>query len=155
MLFIYRFSDYLFNANTALEKLRSREWDGVLLSNDVTINFFNFKNKSWRRIGYTHDVVRPVTPVFYFNKNSILTEIFNQKIQACSESGLIQHWISQYRQRIKVIKHREPKTLEISNILAILEISALIYFIAFIVFTSEIFTNKFERIRRVLDYLTY
>lgn len=104
---------------------------------------------------YTRDAVRPIAPVFFFNEHSILTWMFNRKIEQCLESGLILHWTSQYQKpRIKD-KHKEPKKLGVHGILAMLEIAAVLYSIAFIIFIMEILSHEHGHIRRFLDYLTY
>lgn len=148
--------EYDYDTITSLSKLWTGEWKGVMYTNDVTINYFNFLNKLRRfHLSHTRDIVRPITPIFFFNKNSILTEMFNRKIEKCRESGLIYHWIAQYKQKHKTDKNREPRTLGIQNILAIVQISMFLYFIAFIIFILEIISYKHARIRKLLDFLTF
>lgn len=138
-----------------LNKLQSGKLDGIFFSNDVTVNYYNLINRSWRQIRYTRDIVRPHTPVFYFRKSSILTLLFDRKIEICNESGLTIHWIAKYRYRPKKSKYRKPSKLEIASIMAILQISAIMYSIAFVVFIMEMFSHKIEYIRKVLDFFTY
>lgn len=143
------------DAITALAKLSSGEWNGVAFINDVTVNYFNCINKTSPRIEITRDIARPNYPVFFFNKYSILTSMFSRKIGLCEESGLISLWISQYKQKHKKDKHREPKTLGISGIMAMLQITAVMYLISFMVFLTEILSLTHARIKKFLDFLTY
>lgn len=153
--FTDRFVRHDYDPVSALHKFSNGEWDGVHYINDVTVNYFNSMLKHKRPIGYTRDIVRHVTPNFYFHKLSILTWMFNQKIQTCLELGLVSHWKAKYQRNRKQKKQRYPKKLRISNILAIVRISAVFYLIAFIVFVMETFGRRNRCIKKVLDYLTY
>lgn len=144
-----------YDAITALSKQSTGKWDGVTFINDVTVNYFNGINKTSHRLQITRDIARPNFPVFFFNKNSILTSIFTRKIGRCDESGLIPFWISQYTRKHKRDKHREPKTLGIFGIMAMLQITIVMYLISFIVFLMEILSLTHARIRKFLDFLTY
>lgn len=139
----------------ALGKLSHGEWNGVVFTNDLTVNYFNHLDKSWPKIDYTRDVVRANNPVFFFQKHSILTEMFDRKIELCQESGLVFHWVAQFKHNWKKHKQKQPKKLGISGIMAMLEISAVLYLIAFLVFILEILSQKHQRIRRLLDFLTH
>lgn len=140
----------------AIEKLRSGEWDGVVFTNEITINYFNLMNKSWNRIGYTRDKARLFPPVLFFNKHSILTYMFNRKVEICNESGLTSYWWRKYHQdNPKNNKEKKLKKLSIQNILAILRIAASLYLVAFIVFLLEIVSHQHKFIKKCLDYITY
>lgn len=138
-----------------MRRLSNGKWDGVVYLNDVTVNYFNKGLNSGRRLGYTRDIVRPITPVFYFHKRSFLTQIFSQKIEICRESGLIAHWTAQYKRQGRKHEQRKPKKLDLSNIVGIVQISAVLYIIAFIVFMMEVYGSTIGCIKKVLDYLTY
>lgn len=140
---------------TAIKSLLARKWDGILFTNDLTINYFNMIKKTWYQLGYTLDVVRPHTPVFLFPKHSILTWLFNRKVEACNESGLISHWAAKYNPKRLKIESKKPKKLAINNILAMLQISFVMYSIAVSVFVLEIMSRSHNRIKRFLDFLTY
>lgn len=140
---------------TALRKLSSGEWNGVSLTNEISVNYLNHMNKSSRQIEFTRDALRTIDPVFYFQKHSILTRMFNEKIQICQESGLTKRWISQYTHKLKKVEHKEPKKLGMPSVIAILKISAAMYLLAFIVFLLEMFKNSHKRIEQFLDFLTY
>lgn len=129
--------------------------DGVFLANDVTVNYFNSIRKTWHRILYTRDIIRPLTPVFYFNKHSILPWMFDRKLEICIESGLTMYWIRKYQQKPKEDKYRNPMKLGMTNIIGIMQITTALYFVAFIIFLMEVFGPKNGYIRRVLDFLTY
>lgn len=77
----------------AMKKLQNGELQGVFFSNDVAFNYYNMINKSWRRIKHTRDILRPHTPVFYFRKSSVMTGLFDKKIEILNESGLTIHWV--------------------------------------------------------------
>lgn len=136
-------------------QLPSTEWDGLVFTNDVSVNYFNLVYKPKPRVDYTKDVIRTNAPVFYFNEHSILTRMFNRKMEICTESGLILHWTAQYENSRQIDKQRKPKKLSIHGILAMLEITAVLYLIAFIIFLMEILSHQHGRIKQFLDYLTY
>lgn len=138
-----------------LNNIRSGKWSGVFLTNDVTAHYFNYINKSSRLIQYTRDIVRLQNPVFYMRKNSFLTRMFNEKIEQCRESGLIEHWLAKYVHKPMKTKHVEPNRLGIPNILAILQISAVMCVISFVVFLLEVFCPPHGFVRKILDFLTY
>lgn len=129
--------------------------DGVFFTNGLTVNFYNMINKSWRHIRYTRDMARIHTPVFYFRKSSILTSMFDRKIELCNESGLMIHWIANYSAKPHRSEFSKPSQLGIASIMAILQISAIMYLIAIIVFVMEVFFHKNEYIRKFLDFFTY
>lgn len=138
-----------------MTKLASGEWNGVAFIADDIVNYFNNINKSAPRLHYTRDAVRTNAPVFFFNEHSIFTWIFSRKIEMCLEAGLINHWSAHYKHTRKRNKHKEPKKLGINSILAMLEIAAVLYLIAFITFILEVMSHKCNCIQRFLDYLTY
>lgn len=146
--------DQFSDETTGLQKISSGEWEGVFLTNDFIAGYFNMKSKT--KIETTHDKVRIASPVFYFQKTSILTAMFNQKIEICQESGLILHWHAEYSQKQKKKnKNKSPKKLEIVNILAMIQISAVLCLVSFIVFIMELVSPANQNIRRFLDFLTY
>lgn len=138
-----------------LEKLANGKINGVFLTNEVTANYFKLKNKFSKRIEITSDKLRSVSPVFYFTKNSILTAMFNQKIELCQESGLIIHWLAEYSPKSKRSKNKPPKKLGIVNILAITQISAVMYLISLIVFAMEMLSPTHKHVKKLMDYVTY
>lgn len=140
---------------TAIEEILNGKWVGVLYSNYITVNYFNLIEKSWDRIGYTQDQARSFNPTLFFKKNSILRWMFDRKIEMCKESGLISYWAARYRHQPTGDRQRKLKRLSIQNILAILQITAVMYSIAFMVFLLEILSDEHEPIKKCLDYLTY
>lgn len=138
-----------------MQKISTNEWDGVAMTNDVTVEYFNFINRSAKRIGYTRDILRLQNPVFFFGKNSLLTSIFNEKIEHCQESGLITHWVSKFKPNQKKQKHKQLKQLGFPNIVAMLKISGVLCLISCFVLFMEILTPTNRMLRIFLDFLTY
>lgn len=103
----------------------------------------------------TRDVARSNYPVFFFHKHSILTWMFNRKIENCHESGLISHWIAEFMDERKRNKNKEPKKLGIANIMVMIQITGIMYMIASIVFILEVLSRANEHIQNIIDYLTY
>ena len=140
---------------TAIKNTINGEWEGVIFTNYVTLNYFNLMEKAWGRIGHTRDMARSFDPSLFFNKHSILRWMFDRKIGMCRESGLTSFWAARYRPKHNENRQIELKRLSIQNILAILQITAAMYLIAFMVFLLELFSYENKRIRKCLDYLTY
>lgn len=149
-----RFVIYYHDATTALIKLSSGEMNGVIFTNDIIANYFNFVNKT-AHFSMTRDIARLNYPVFFFHQRSILIWMFNRKIEASIESGLITYWTAQYNHIIKTKEKKGPKKLGIMGIMAMLEICAVMYLIAFVVFLMEFFSQQNMRLKNFLDYLTY
>lgn len=143
------------NVHIILGQLSKDQLDGVVFTTDLITRYFLYKNDAWDVIGYTKDVIRPFSPVFFFHKHSVLRWIFNRKIEMCQQSGLIVHWIAVYKHEFDKIKRRQPKKLSINGILTILQITAVMYLVASIVFAMEILSQRAEKIKKFLDFLTY
>lgn len=136
----------------ALEKLTSGEWDGVAFGTDIIANYFNLVSKSQRQIESIR--VRTLAPVFLFRKNSIVSQLFNQKVDTCLESGLTFHWLAQFnRERRK--SPRLPKKLGLVNVIAILQIFTVLCLFSLFVFVLEILCHECYVIEIFLNYLTY
>lgn len=154
-LFTFRLSKTSDDVFVSLSNIQSGKWSGVFVTNAVTANYFNHISKSPTLIHYTRDIVRLQNPVFYIRKNSFLTRMFNAKIEQCKESGLVDHWLAKYTQKPVKNKLIEPIRLGIPNILAILQISAVMFFISLMVFLLEVFCPSHGFVRKILDFLTY
>lgn len=136
----------------ALEKLTSGEWDGVAFGTDIIANYFNLVSKSQRQIESIR--VRTLAPVFLFRKNSIVSQLFNHKVDICLESGLTFHWLAQFnRERRK--SPRLPKKLGLVNVIAILQIFTVLCLFSLFVFVLEILCHECYVIEIFLNYLTY
>lgn len=151
----YRFVLHSYDDVTAIKNILDHSWDGVLFTNDMTVNYFNKGKKAEERLGSTLDVVRSHSPVFFFPKHSILTWLFEMKVEACKESGLTYYWAMKYSQKLIRSKSKYPKKLAINNILAMLQILCIMYSIAVFAFVLELLSRKHKRIRTFLDYVTY
>lgn len=140
---------------TAIKYILSGDWEGVLFTNYVTLDYFNLIEKSWGKIGHTRDMARSFDPSLFFNKHSILRWMFDRKIEIFNESGLISYWAARYRSKRTNDRQGKLQKLNIQNILAILQITAVMYLIAFMVFLFEILSYEHRGIKKCLDYLTY
>lgn len=151
----YRIFEQHTDVYTAIKNISNGEWEGVVFTNYITLNYFNTIEKSWSRIGHTHDVARSFNPSLFFNKHSILRWMFDRKIEMCKEAGLISHWAARYLHKQDEDRQRKLKKLSIQNILAILQITAVMYSIACLVFLLEILSCEHDCIKKFLDYFTY
>lgn len=129
---------------TSIKNLFKRKWEGVLLTNDLTVSYFNMQQRFGARLGYTFDIVRLHTPVFFFHKQSILTWLFDTKIQACNEAGLTYYWASKYKRKHLKNKTKQPKKLAINNILAMLQISFFMYAVSICTFLLELLSRRYK-----------
>lgn len=152
---VFSYATHDYDLLTALGKLTSGEWDGVVLTNDLTVNYFNYISRSPKRIQYTRDLMRLQNPVFFFRKNSILRNMFNIKIEFCQESGLINHWVAKFKHNKNKNKHKKPKKLGIPNILGIIKISCVMNLFSCIVLSMEILSIANKTVKRFIDFLTY
>lgn len=81
--------------------------------------------------------------------------MFDRKIEMFREAGLIKYWTSKYRRRMDDKVPTKLKKLNVHNILAIIQIAAVMYLVAFVIFLLEIVSYEYTRIRNCLDYFTY
>lgn len=94
--------------------------------------------------------------VYLFRKKSVLVEVFNQQLRLLRETGLLQHWISNYVDNRKIkLKPIAQTHFHIENIFGILQICAVMYFISFVVFALEMIGARYRQIKNVVDSLTY
>lgn len=139
-----------------LRALYDEDINGVVLGSDISQKAFNLENSPHRRLGFTKDRLFMYSPVFLFRKKSILTEVMNKQLQTLRETGLIEFWTKNYIDDRKAkSKQRQPSKLRMENILAAFHICGIMYLISFIVFIFEVISAKFNRIKSILDYLTY
>lgn len=132
------------------------EINGVVLINDLAYRHFNLINASKKRLAFTKDPLMMYTPVFYFHKQSVLRDIFNDELHNIREAGLTEYWIKQYVDDRKAnLNQGTPTKLQIIHIIAVFKVCSTMYAISFIVFILEIISVKNRCIRWFLDYLTF
>lgn len=129
--------------------------NGVALATEVLQQAFNFENPL-RRLGFTKDRLFMFSSVFVFRKKSMLTRVFNEKLQRLQEFGLPELWKKNrvIEQKVRA-KKTEPTKLGLDNVMAAFQICGVLYVISIFVFIMEIISGKFPRIKYVLDFLTY
>lgn len=149
----------LFNGSEMSVNLRSLYNDdinGVVLASDISQKAFNLENSPHRRVGFTKDRLFMYSAVFLFRKRSALTAVIDNQLQTLRETGLIEFWIKRYiDDRKPKSKKQEPTKLQMGNILAAFQICGIMYLISFVVFVFEVISVRFDRIKRILDYITY
>lgn len=155
VFFFLRIWRHDYDPLTALKKLSRGEWNGVVLTSSLIVNYFNKVSKLSHQINYVHDRVTSEVYVFYFKKHSTLTLSFKKKIGIFYEAGLINLWLAEYKYEKKSPKHKRAESLTITNISAILKITAFMYLISTYIFILELLSEKYQWIQKFLDYLTY
>lgn len=138
-------TDFRFN------ELCNSNGENVVLSNDVSLRYFNFKNSPHRRLGVTKDRIFLRHPTIYFRKKSILRNLFNNQIRKLTQSGLVEFWSSKYT----TIQNDNSNSFHSENLRDIFQLGAFMHGISFIVFILELISIKRQRIRILLDFLTY
>ena len=112
----------------------------LVTSNDEVIfsNKLNHKNFTFN---VCNEIILTVPIVFYLQKNSYLTEIFNEKIDALKSAGLIDYWISKYldpKYYKPKINERDPTKLKFRELLGAFQLLAFGAFCASLSFVFEI-----------------
>lgn len=136
------------------EYYHDNEVDGVVLVSDFLLNYFNLMNAPYRRLSFTKDRLFMSSFVFNFRKNSILKDIYNEKLGRLRQFGLIKFWISNYIDKRKM-KSNQGTNFHIENIFGILRVCAVMYLISLVVFILEVIGIRYLRIVYIIDYLTY
>lgn len=141
---------------TSLKMLVNSDNDEVVFTNKFIVQYFILMNEALDQIGYTHDTVVPITPAFLFPKQSIFAPMFNQKIRACEEAGLINFWIRHFKS-LKKQKNgtEEHRKLEIADILALIQVCSGLYLLSSFVIVLELLSQSYKRIKKFLDFLIY
>ena len=101
-----------------------------------------------------NEVIMSVPIVFYLQKNSYLTEIFNEKIDALKSAGLIDHWISKYLELKYLTLKREKKAAAKLSLKELFGAFQLLVFGAFCASLTFIVEITFKQIANLLKKLT-
>lgn len=129
----------------------------VVLMNEITPKYFHKLQDPKRFLSFTKDRLFIQNTVFYFHKRCTLRELFNQKLRMFQEAGLVDYWIENYTEsiRMKTIVKKRPKKLKVENIFGALEIGIAMFMLCCIFFILEILSVRIRYIRFVVDYFTY
>lgn len=78
-------------------------------------------------------------------------------MQVFQESGLIDNWTKNYTGRMPKfhLKPKQPTKVQMGDVFAAYRICAAMYSISLIVFILEIISVNCQRIKIILDYMTY
>lgn len=115
-----------------------------MTSNDVVIDL-NKRNYNNHTFNVLNEVVMTVPIVFYLQKNSYLTEIFNKKIDDLKSAGLIDYWISKYLDpKYYKLKQKEKglKKLNITELLGAFKLLGIGAFLASFAFLVELLWSR-------------
>lgn len=128
----------------------------VVLMNDITPKYFHVLNVPNRFLAYTKDRLFTQNTVFYFQKRSVLRELFNQKLLRFQEAGLIQYWVEQYTESVRTKPNRKiPTKLELKSIFGAFQICYVMYSFSCIVFLLELISMRINNVKYFLDFFTY
>lgn len=136
-------------------KFYNNNIDGVVLSNHLSLHYFNLVNSPQRRLSFTKDRLFVYFPAILFRKKSILKELFNEEMQKLTQAGLVQLWTTKYMDSRNMKINRIPETIQMEHIIGAFYICLALYLVSFITFISEVISVKCRRVKRILDYLTY
>lgn len=149
-------SNITYDGPDQLKEMYDNDVSDVLFSTTLIWKYYNLINPPERRFRYTIDRLFMYCPVFYFTKNSLLKDIFNDKLQLLRETGLLEYWLRKYTDDRKTKPNqRSPEKFGIDTISGPFEICIVMYSISFIVLILEIISVKCRRIKYYLDFLTY
>lgn len=129
--------------------------DGVVLSNDLSLNYFNLLNSPQRRLSFTKDRLFVYFPTILFRKRSILKELFNEEMQELIQAGIVQVWTEKCMDNRNGKISKTPKKIHINQIIGAFEICSALYLVSFITFILEMISVKCRQVRNVVDFLTY
>lgn len=139
-----------------IQKFHNSSNKAVLIESLFVLNYFNLINYPNGRLSFPKERLFIASYSMFFRKKSILKNVFNQEMLEIAESGLKNYWISKYTDERKVRMHmRTSSQLHIENIIGAVQISAIMCVICFIVFVLEMISVRYQRVRSLLDYLTY
>lgn len=128
----------------------------VVLMNEITPKYFHKLQDPKRYLSYTKDRLFIQNTVFYFNKRCTLRELFNQKLRIFQEAGLVDYWIENYTESMRMKPTgKSPSKLKLANIFGAFQISIIMYIFCSIVFILEIVSVRIRHVKFVIDYFTY
>lgn len=100
--------------------------------------------------------INPIS--IYLRKNSYLTHTMDEEIMVYLSSGLIKNWVSYFADETYIRYKRmqmEPSTLKVNQINGIYELCFAVFLIGFTVFICEVLSQRSNRLKRIMDFLTY
>lgn len=120
-----------------MEKIKHPAFKGTVVRSKSKVMYSNYIN----RYNYIHGLLQQrllnMLVVLYFQKESFLTEVFNEKLNQLITAGLIEHWDkTTFKKIVKVIK-TEPKVLKMSHLKGIFQIWLSGSFLALFIFVFE------------------
>lgn len=128
----------------------------VLLVNEISVKYFNLLYYPKRYLARAKDRIYMQSALFYFQKRSILRALFNENVRRLQEAGLIEYWIEEYTENIKLKPNqKKPRNLQLGNVLGIFQICICMYIFSCVVFIFEMISAKVRRVKNALDYFTY
>lgn len=128
--------------------------ENVYYVGDIVLHYFNFIQKPKPQLAMTKDRLNTFYLAIHFRKNSILTEIFNRKIEKMTESGLVNYWASKYKENHKTKLEASTK-YHYANIIGVFQFCAVLIVIDIVVFILELMSPRYNRVKYVMDYFTY
>lgn len=143
------------SAQVVLGNFYKSDIEGVVLWSD---NFFSsyISKELNSKLSTTKDRLFGNDVVLYFRKKSALKDVFNEKLQRMSESGVTEFFIKGYvNDRKEKVGNRLQLKFYFENIVGALRICVIMYLISFIVFCLEVISLVYPRIKFILDNLTY
>lgn len=141
-----------FGTDEKYDILQDSAFDGsAVLTTDVGISYYNMKHfKTTGVVSSTKDRIFLLPFCIFFRKHSCLNEPITKLINKYTNSGLLEHWTSQYFQtrfvRVKAedFEDHQPKRLNIKQLLGGFIIGSILLAVAFLVFILEVVSKKLK-----------
>lgn len=138
-----------FGTDEKYDILLDSNFNGAILTTDVGISYYNMRHfKTTGVVSSTKDRMFLLPFCVFFRKQSCLTKPVTKLINRYTNSGLLEHWTSQYFQtnfvKVKVERFddQQPQRLNMKQLLGGFIISSVLFMVAFVVFLFEIFSTK-------------
>lgn len=147
-----------FDSNTFLAtqmKTLDSHFKGAVVSSVDEILYLNKLHHKNYSFNACDEVIMTVPVVFYLQKNSYLSEIFNEKIDDLRSAGLIDYWISKYldTKYLRVIKkYSGPTKLNFRELLGAFQLFGFGLIMAIVAFVVEWFLGEIKIRRRRANY---
>lgn len=128
--------------------LKDPSFRGIYTVSEIKAGYYNklqrHDTESYVSISKQRLMMVPI--VFHLRKHSCLTAPINNRLEKLVNSGLMEHWVDEYRDAkySTVRKIRTPQTLTMDQIKGIFYICAALHATALIVFVVEFLAHKFS-----------
>lgn len=139
---------------SSLHKAENPDFDGAFLISEDHLAYMNMLTYPNVMVNYAKEVLATFNLCVYFNKKSSLIREVNNNLIDFNTYGFVKLWKSKFIQKRYLFKqiNKEPKDLQISQLLGGFEMLCMGLAISFLAFVIELLTLKLKILKKLLNF---